>query len=592
MVSWRYFKKAGRKRSLVGDASSIAQQLEKFVLHETALSGETSSFTEKEGTDAKIIEDHNLENSSVLRQIIKMPRRFNSKKQARELYEATHAMLDNPALPPSITTTAGYVYMNSSPLPSSSTSTQQAPEEQAASEAGLESRKRTKTPAQIAREKKVNKKLKMAAGKAQKEEAARKQMIEDEIELTKEFEAAMLIKAASDAEKRKAKLAAPATRAEGKKLAAQKSADDKRAEEQLKAETKKLKTDRDAATDNELRKRFADDLSDRGNHERIKELDSRKMRQSTSNSWTQEDKNLTGALPFDDTAPWPPFEIRSSPLHGLGAFATRFIKSGTEVLREYPMMKGNRDGLAKEALFKVMSEEKQARFLALEGPCRCTVLPCTETPVIKILNANYLCHPLLLRDDFYSGPYLYELGTRLNHSCEEFTLSYLHIEGTAAQRRVKILEQDGFVCKCQVCISDTTIGPSDIVELESSKSALLSTAFTASPALNRLTAEECAQNKKVDEWFLLIKGYILLFVEALRDDILSTGSAGMNDMELTTLRNKKCVNIALDVLRKRNKFGIGEDAIQAYGIRLSANTNQPLKMKAANGAHKLTPNDC
>ncbi|KAK6583021.1 hypothetical protein PZA11_004097 [Diplocarpon coronariae] len=441
-----------------------------------------------------------------------MPRRFNSKKQARELYEATHAMLDNPALPPSITTTAGYVYMNSSPLPSSSTSTQQAPEEQAASEAGLESRKRTKTPAQIAREKKVNKKLKMAAGKAQKEEAARKQMIEDEIELTKEFEAAMLIKAASDAEKRKAKLAAPATRAEGKKLAAQKSADDKRAEEQLKAETKKLKTDRDAATDNELRKRFVDDLSDRGNHERIKELDSRKMRQSTSNSWTQEDKNLTGALPFDDTgkllsflilstaildeltvlpAPWPPFEIRSSPLHGLGAFATRFIKSGTEVLREYPMMKGNRDGLAKEALFKVMSEEKQARFLALEGP-----------------------------------------------------------------------------------------------------SALLSTAFTASPALNRLTAEECAQNKKVDEWFLLIKGYILLFVEALRDDILSTGSAGMNDMELTTLRNKKCVNIALDVLRKRNKFGIGEDAIQAYGIRLSANTNQPLKMKAANGAHKLTPNDC
>ncbi|KAK6583020.1 hypothetical protein PZA11_004096 [Diplocarpon coronariae] len=56
IVSWRYFQKAGRKRTCVSDAISIAEQLEKFVLHETALSGETSSFTEKEGTDAKIIE--------------------------------------------------------------------------------------------------------------------------------------------------------------------------------------------------------------------------------------------------------------------------------------------------------------------------------------------------------------------------------------------------------------------------------------------------------------------------------------------------------------------------------------------------------
>ncbi len=247
----------------------------------------------------------------------------------------------------------------------------------------------------------------------------------------------------------------------------------------------------------------------------------------------------------------------------MGLFALHDVSAGTEVLREEALMKGHRDDLAKEALFAVLSESKKARFLALCGQCKCPPsasastsamhqhshtdsescahsdetekesekeeskeVKCTETPVAKILNVNYFEAPLVIPSDKYSGPYIYEFASRINHSCipnttrgfsssyfpdqdghiifvalrdikegDEITTDYLSAAGTTEQRRELLKEHHGFVCGCQACVDGV-----DIDDDVAAKGVLLNVNEYTNPVIGRHSEEEKKLNRKVDEW--------------------------------------------------------------------------------------------
>ncbi|KAJ8060155.1 hypothetical protein OCU04_010504 [Sclerotinia nivalis] len=108
------------------------------------------------------------------------------------------------------------------------------------------------------------------------------------------------------------------------------------------------------------------------------------------------------------------FEIKPSPGKGLGVFAARDIKKGTEILREAPLMKCGTDWLLKEASFMSMSEEKKSIFMSLHGHCKCTEKPCRETPLMKIYDVNSFD---IINDKPERTNYIYHFASRFNHEC-------------------------------------------------------------------------------------------------------------------------------------------------------------------------------
>jgi hypothetical protein len=59
------------------------------------------------------------------------------------------------------------------------------------------------------------------------------------------------------------------------------------------------------------------------------------------------------------------FEVKPSPGKGLGVFATQFIKKGTTIFQEAPLIRGGPQWLEKEAAFMLLSKEKKRDFMAL-----------------------------------------------------------------------------------------------------------------------------------------------------------------------------------------------------------------------------------
>ena len=54
---------------------------------------------------------------------------------------------------------------------------------------------------------------------------------------------------------------------------------------------------------------------------------------------------------------------------GIGAFALQDIKAGTEILAEEAILKGTNEHICKEALFKVLSDDKKKRVMFLYHHC-------------------------------------------------------------------------------------------------------------------------------------------------------------------------------------------------------------------------------
>lgn len=172
------------------------------------------------------------------------------------------------------------------------------------------------------------------------------------------------------------------------------------------------------------------------------------------------------------------FEIKSSPGKELGMFALQSIKANTEILREAALLQTHREWLCIEAGFNMLTPDKKNRFLALEGRCNCKKQLCMETPIMKIFDTNSFD---ITPDETADGKrytYLYEIASRLNHSCnpnakcgftkdhhisiraihdivpgQEITHDYVgaSLFDDRSFRRKSLSSRYGFLCLCPEC---------------------------------------------------------------------------------------------------------------------------------------------
>jgi hypothetical protein len=86
------------------------------------------------------------------------------------------------------------------------------------------------------------------------------------------------------------------------------------------------------------------------------------------------------------------YEIKESPGKGLGMFALRPIKSGTEIFREALLVQGVlvfQGCLSIEAGVATLSDEKKKAFMSLHSRCNCGKTPCLETPVMNLRRQQF-----------------------------------------------------------------------------------------------------------------------------------------------------------------------------------------------------------
>lgn len=209
-------------------------------------------------------------------------------------------------------------------------------------------------------------------------------------------------------------------------------------------------------------------------------------------------------------------------------FARRAIKEGTEILREAPFINAQRSLLSIEAGFQTLSEEKKKKFLALHSRCTCKKRPCDETLVMRIWNTNSFDIKPNKADDGVQHTFVFELASRINHSClpntthgftkelfisfqvvrdiqegEELTHDYLGAGRFPSRvfRRQAMSERYGFHCCCTACA-----GNQDLTRI-SIKGPILRDEMRqfekrtkGAEVLNKPTLKELEKMEEAEEW--------------------------------------------------------------------------------------------
>ncbi|PVH89170.1 hypothetical protein DL98DRAFT_614271 [Cadophora sp. DSE1049] len=200
-----------------------------------------------------------------------------------------------------------------------------------------------------------------------------------------------------------------------------------------------------------------------------------------------EDDLEDGREPINDST-GAAFVVKPAMGKGLGVFATRNIKEGTEIFREAAILcakNGEQQWIQIEASLNVLSGDKRMKFLALAMDCGCKRDNCVETDLMKVWRANSFHN----HHESAKGEYVYEIASRLNHSCAfnayrgftkeghivffasrdikrgmEITHSYMGGYGTTTMRRKLLFQRSGFICECTACKRDLVLAPSHLEE--------------------------------------------------------------------------------------------------------------------------------
>lgn len=176
-----------------------------------------------------------------------------------------------------------------------------------------------------------------------------------------------------------------------------------------------------------------------------------------------------------------PYVLVRIPYKGHCLFAACDIPADKILFQEFPIIKGNREPLSREAIYTILPKEQKKAFDALStGVCTCGEVPCQETAVRRRFNTNaYSCHiPLSAADLIQDKPYgaVWEKASRFNHACrpncavsvsynaeimaytlrpikkgEELTTDYVGNDLSHEDTRNALHEQYGFWCDCDAC---------------------------------------------------------------------------------------------------------------------------------------------
>ncbi|KAL2071185.1 hypothetical protein VTL71DRAFT_12420 [Oculimacula yallundae] len=277
------------------------------------------------------------------------------------------------------------------------------------------------------------------------------------------------------------------------------------------------------------------------------------------------------------------FTFKSSPGKGIGAFANNNIKQGTEMLVEEAIMRGSPEWICKEALFKVLSKEKQDRILALHSRCDCESVPCLETPLMKIWDVNSF------KADG-GAAMLFDIASRFNHDCrpnvsrgfskedyivfraardiekgEELTVNYILRPGSRQERQAEFRARFGFTCSCECCRGERLFVNSDII-----KATLPIGVEPLLAVLGKNTVEEVEAQVKVAEWFEEIAKLIYISQVSLYEFLKQL--ATVSSPRVTTKEGRAaCVEEALDAmdsdLKGNNTFGFDDAFFDNYRAR-------------------------
>ncbi|KAH9212202.1 hypothetical protein DL95DRAFT_509558 [Leptodontidium sp. 2 PMI_412] len=292
-----------------------------------------------------------------------------------------------------------------------------------------------------------------------------------------------------------------------------------------------------------------------------------------------------GNASIPDTPPELLFTFRECPdKRGIGAFARGAIKNGTEILIEEAIIRDVQEWISKEALFKVLSKDKQDAILALQSQCTCKASPCLETPLMKVWSVNAY--------EAVTGPMLYCLASRFNHDCfpniargfskedyivfraardiedgEELTINYILSPISSEARRALLLDKFGFVCECWGCKSNRAYTVSDLVD-----SILLPGVETKSLAIGKYTREEIATRAEVKAWSEEVKTEMQTIQVRLYNHLkrlVDAGDHSVSDRNGRAAIVEQSIRFIDRYLKGNNKFGFDDAFFYNYRARIT-----------------------
>lgn len=261
-------------------------------------------------------------------------------------------------------------------------------------------------------------------------------------------------------------------------------------------------------------------------------------------------------------------------------FATQNTKSGNEIFREAPLLKAGLSWLQKEAGFMVLSEEKKKALISLHSACRCKQNPCVETPLMKIYGTNGF------ETETEEGrSCVYEFASRINHACvpnakhtftaegdivftatenikpgQEITTNYIGASGPTKFRRDFLLQQYGFVCRCESCTTKMTLRP----EMFLARTAVLGklTPSSTTPIVpGKHTAEEIEAQDEVEVWHKSIVDNNEHIQRGICTRIVEDFARGIQIYSVVVEGAKKTTR---EYLVKNNRFNLSEEVIDRY----------------------------
>jgi len=276
------------------------------------------------------------------------------------------------------------------------------------------------------------------------------------------------------------------------------------------------------------------------------------------------------------------WEIKDAGARGLGVFATTFIKKGTAIFQEVPLIIGGPSWLDKEASFIALGEEKQRDFMALHSRCYCGKTPRKETEFQRIWDDNSFDVSKVAAKGHIA---VYKIASRLNHACipnaqrrytkngnvvmlatknikqgDEITINYIGSYSLPVPiRRQLLFQKFGIHCDCRGCIENTVLPLSRL--LASVEDSLMTADFATPEILGEHTAEEVAALAKVEPWYQAFKQRlddltIKLQLEVLCDHVQN----GKNRMLLID----NFVHEVKSWLESNNQCRLSEEVIKHY----------------------------
>jgi hypothetical protein len=292
-----------------------------------------------------------------------------------------------------------------------------------------------------------------------------------------------------------------------------------------------------------------------------------------------------------DNQPGRLWEVKQAGGKGLGVFAIQLIKKGTIIFQEVPLIRGGQNWLDKEAAFMLLPEAEKRDFMALHNRCNCHKSPCQETTVMRIWDVNSFD----LASIGQGNVGVFKVASRINHACFpnafrrftkdgniviispedikkgcEITLDYSGTCGiSVASRRKYLLEKYGFYCRCRGYIGN--IVEQLDVWLNLIEDIKRPVEVTTTEILGEKTTEELDALAGFKSWHQDLERDILVFHDNAASILRGSFIRGNDTREVL---KDRCRSMVGDWLRANNNFGLSEDVIEKYSIRMSLNYKQ------------------